>query len=332
MMKFVLHLIFIALCSCLSPYCEENTLREVKFLPQWEPQAQFAGYYVAKETGIYEKHGMDVTILRGGPANPACEGLRTGKADFATTFLSTALEQRDKDVKICNIAQIVQKSALLLVTMKSYGIETPLDFEGKKISIWPDFSVQPKALFRKFDVDAEIIPQTFTMNLFLRGAVDVASAMWYNEYHTLLNSGINEEELQVFFYSNYDLNFPEDGIYCMEKTLQENCKLCQDFVAASLEGWSYAFSHPDDALDIVMKYVKAANLPTNRVHQQWMLARMKDIIQPLGWKTPMGKMVEEDYNTVADELLKNGMISYKPTYSEFYENCATQSQETESGL
>ncbi|MCX5799224.1 MAG: ABC transporter substrate-binding protein, partial [Proteobacteria bacterium] len=42
-------------------------LKKVVFVPQWLPQAQFAGYYVAKEKGIYKKYGIDITILRGGP-------------------------------------------------------------------------------------------------------------------------------------------------------------------------------------------------------------------------------------------------------------------------
>jgi NitT/TauT family transport system substrate-binding protein len=33
---------------------------------KWVTQAQFAGYYVAKDKGIYEKHGLDVTIKPGG--------------------------------------------------------------------------------------------------------------------------------------------------------------------------------------------------------------------------------------------------------------------------
>ncbi|RJP28513.1 MAG: ABC transporter substrate-binding protein [Candidatus Omnitrophota bacterium] len=327
-----LGLFILACCFGSAGFGADASLRKATFLPQWEPQAQFAGYYVAYEKGIYKKHNIDVTILRGGPVNPPCEALETGKADFATMFLSTALAERDKGLKICNIGQIVQKSALLLIAKKASGIETPLDFAGKRIGIWPDFAIQPQALFRKFNVEVESVTQTFTMNILLSGAVDVASAMWYNEYHVLMNSGLEEEDMQVFFFSNYDLNFPEDGIYCREETLKNDCELCKDFVAASLEGWKYTFANPDEALDIVMKYVREANLPTNRVHQKWMLTRMKDLILPLGDKTAMGKMAEEDFQTVVDELLKSGIITYKPTFSEFYENCATLYEETKPGV
>ena len=36
---------------------DEKALKRVSFIPQWVPQAQFAGYYVAQEHGLYRKYG-----------------------------------------------------------------------------------------------------------------------------------------------------------------------------------------------------------------------------------------------------------------------------------
>ena len=43
---------------------------------QWVTQAQFAGYYVAKDKGFYDAAGLDVTVKSGGPdiAPPADPG------------------------------------------------------------------------------------------------------------------------------------------------------------------------------------------------------------------------------------------------------------------
>ena len=85
------------------------------------------------------------------------------------------------------------------------------------------------------------------------------AAMWYNEYHAILNSGLNPEDLTLFFFSRLGLNFPEDGIYCLEKTLREDPQLCEALVQASIKGWLYAFENEDYAVDIVMKHAKAAH-------------------------------------------------------------------------
>ncbi len=91
---------------------------------------------------------------------------------------------------------------------------------------------------------------------------------------------------------------------------------------ASIEGWTYAFTHPEEALDIVMQYVNEAHIGTNRVHQKWMLERMKDLISPQEARNPMGILREEEYNLVAGELKLKGMIQHIPSFGKFYVQCS----------
>ena len=290
-------------------FAEASSPRQVRFIPHWAPQAQFAGYYVAQEKGYYARRGLDVEILRGGPDNPADKALIEGGAEFASLFLSNGLILRSQGVPAVNVAQIVQRSALLLVAKKTSGILSPIDLDGRRVSVWPEFSAQPLAFFRRYHLDVDVLPQGYTLNLFLMDGVDAASAMWYNEYLTVIHSGINENELTVFHLTDYGHNFPEDGIYCLESFLRSEPELVRNFVQASLEGWLYAFEHPDEALDLVMDRVQAANLPTNRVHQRWMLARMQDIILPSGSDIVLGRLEEKDYEMVAAELYEAGAIT-----------------------
>ncbi len=52
----------------VSPASAETGLKKARLMPLWSPQAQFAGYYMALEKGIYARHGIDLTILTGGRA------------------------------------------------------------------------------------------------------------------------------------------------------------------------------------------------------------------------------------------------------------------------
>jgi len=313
------------LFACLIPFfcpsgsCAEDTFKKVTLLPMWSPQAQFAGYYVAHEKGFYQKYGVQVSIIRGGPGYNPAEFLKSGKADFAIMWLSSAIQRRAEGQSLVNLAQIVQRSALMLVAKKSSGILTPQDLNGKKINLWEsDLSIQARAFLNKYKVEAEIMPQAYTVNLFLNDGVDAVSAMWYNEYHTIINSGINESELSAFFFDKYGLNFPEDGIYALKDKCEEDPRACAAFAEASLEGWRYAFENTEEALDIVLKYMKEAGLPANRMHQRWMLARMKDIIIPQGNYDNMGILNKEDYEGVCQELKNNGFIKEAPEFEAFH--------------
>ena len=210
----------------------------------------------------------------------------------------------------------------MLVAKKTKGILKPQDVNGKKVGLWEaEFQIQPKAFFKRYDLKVKVIPQSFSVNLFLRGGVDVASAMWYNEYHSILNSGINPEELTTFFFYDYGLNFPEDGIYTLEKNFKKDLSLSCAFVKASIEGWQYAFAHPDEALDIVLKYMSIAKIPANRVHQKWMLERMKDLICPRDSKMPIGTLLKSDFLRVEKEMKENGFIKGIPEFESFYTEC-----------
>lgn len=306
------------LCFAGTPE-QQGHLKKVSFIPLWLPQAQFAGYYVACAKGIYTNHGLDVTILQGGPQTPAVSLLKSGKADFGILWLSGAIKERSRGTPLVNIAQVSQRSALMLIARKSSGIQTPSDLNGKKVSLWEgDLDIQPKAFFKKYDLHVRTIPQTSSINLFLRGGVDVISGMWYNEYHTILNSGINDTELTTFFYDQYGLNFPEDGLYAMGNGAGKDTALCRAFVEASREGWLYAFSHEEEALDIILPQMKAAKIPANRTHQRWMLQKMKQLMMSKEGAFFTGRLNPDEYQRVASELKKNGETKTIPPFGQFY--------------
>ena len=296
----------------------ERTLKKATFIPLWSPQAQFAGYYTALDKGIYRKHGIDLTIISGGPNYSTTDYLASGKADFAVLWLTTAIQERAKGVKLTNLAQIVQKSSMMLVARKTSGIKTPADMNGKKVGLWGgDFAIPPHAFFNKFGLKVREVPQSYTVNLFLRGGIDVASAMWYNEYHTILNAGLDPDELNVFFLKDQGLDLPEDGLYALEKTVLNDPDLADDFTRASLEGWDYAFAHPEEALDIIIKYMRQAKIPANRMHQKWMLARMRDLIMAPGDRNASGLLKQGAYEATGRILLKDGVIRKVPDFGAF---------------
>ena len=55
---------------------------KVSILTSWYAQAEHGGYYQAIATGIYKKHGLDVTVKMGGPQVNSIQLIAAGQADF----------------------------------------------------------------------------------------------------------------------------------------------------------------------------------------------------------------------------------------------------------
>nr|HPG57252.1 ABC transporter substrate-binding protein [Candidatus Wallbacteria bacterium] len=285
----------------------------------------FAGYYMAYEIGIYKKYGIDLEILDGGPSAPAVKALEEKKADFVTLQLSAAIERRAKGVKLINIAQISQRSAILIVAKKKSGIKEVKDLNGKHIGFWrTDFDGILRTFLHKHNLKVQTVPINYTVNLFLLDGIDAMVTMWYNEYYKIINSGLDEDELVKFLFFEHDLNLPEDGIYCLEETYNRDPALCRDFVKASIEGWIYAFAHEEQAVEAVLKYMNRAHVTANKPHQRWMLARMCDIISPQNSKSSIGDLLEPDYLRVASILSEFKVIDSIPDFKTFFINQAAK--------
>lgn len=310
----VFFIIFILLAN-LSP-AQTDTLT---FTPHWLPQAQFAGYYVAREKNFYNKEGLTVKIKHPSASINATQMLENNTADVISLFLVSALKARGDGLQLVNIAQQSQNSALMFVTHKKSGIEQLNQLNNKRIAIWKSgFDEVPKALMKTNNYNIEWVPILSSINLFMFGGVDAMTVMWYNEYDQIINSGINPDELNTFHFSEFGYNIPEDGLYCMESTYLQQKNDLGKFVNATIRGWEYARNNPEEALNIVLKEMKKAHVPTNYTHQKWMLQCMLELNQPGNKNVEKGELAETDFHKTLN-LLKNGSYINKTiTYNEFY--------------
>ncbi|MFZ4520225.1 MAG: ABC transporter substrate-binding protein [Bacteroidales bacterium] len=327
---FTLLLLLATSCSRTSPEAAEAPepdsgipgssvpLRKVRLMPYWVTSAQFSGYYMGIEKGIFRKHGIDLEILPFDPFKSTKKDIETGHADFAILWLANAIGLASQGVDIVNIAQLSYRSSLMLLAKKSSGIQKISDLNGKKAAIWSGFELQPKALFAKYNLDVKMVPIGSTNTLFLLDAVDVINANWFDEYHSILNNGYDSNELVPFFFADYGLNFPEDGIYCLSKKTRSDPGLCYDFVTATLESWDYAFKHPDETLDVVIRIAKKENRPVNQSHQRWMLSRYRELYIPKGEKSINTKLLARDYDNVNNIMLSSKLISSVIPFNNFY--------------
>jgi len=296
---------------------QEDSLFSIRFTPQWHHQAQFAGYYMAKDRGFYKNYGLEVDIQDGGADNPAYEALMDGETDIITLFLLTALSRYTGNEALVNLAQYSQASTLMLVGKKSRGIDSLASLRGKKIGLWySDFRELSLEFLRRNDIQAQIVPVDWTNTLFIHDAIDLINVMYYNEYHSLLTSGIDEKDLYVVRFSELGYDIVEDGIYTNRAFYNRNKAQCLAFAEASRDGWIYALNHPEETLQVVTRIMREHHIPTNMPHQRWMLNKIGEAI--LAKPASLGQLVRGDFLAARSLLAPQtpGLSDLK--YEEFY--------------
>jgi NitT/TauT family transport system substrate-binding protein len=301
----------VAACGSGTP--SATPLTSVKLQIEWVPQAQFAGFYVALDKGFYRDEGLDVEILPGGPEVRSIDQVQNGAAQFGLESPLGMFQARDAGVPIKLIAQFDQKDGFVKITRKTSGITEPAQFRGKTVGVWPDeWEFYP--LMASVDIDPQadltLVQQAFTMDDFINGNLDVASATLWNEYNVVLESGISADELTVFNYSDYGFGVPHGALLATEDYVANNRETAVKFVRASIKGWLDAYADQKGAIDIVMKVVEGGTEQSAREHQELMLAAMETLQLPDGFAKENFAKPDPAYYDTAVEII-NGYLEPK---------------------
>jgi NitT/TauT family transport system substrate-binding protein len=283
---------------------------EVTLQLKWVTQAQFAGYYAAKEKGYYDEENLDVTIKPGGPDITPEQVVASGGAEFGINWMPSLLATRDKGGDLVNIAQVFARSAMLELTWKDSNITSFAQMKGKKVGVWccgNEFELL--AALRKNGIeptdksDVTMVNQPFDMNLLLQRQVDAAAAMTYNELAQVLaqtNPKTGEQytldDLNVLSMEEAGTAMLEDGVFVRGDWIadEENQDIATRFLRASFRGWIFCRDNPDECLQIVLD-----NGPTlGEEHQRWMLNEINALIWPN--ENGIGMMDEADFQRTAE--------------------------------
>ncbi len=237
---------------------------EVTLQLKWVTQAQFAGYYVAKDKGFYEEEGLDVTILPGGPDIAPTQVIAGGGADVTVEWMPAALAAREKGLPLVNIAQPFKSSGMMLTCWKDAGISSPDDLKNRTLGVWffgnefPFMSWMSQlgiSTDGKSDSGVEVLKQGFNVDPLLQRQADCISTMTYNEYWQVIDAGVSPDELVTFKYEDQGVATLEDGLYVLEENLSDAAFVdkMERFVRASMKGWKYAEENPAEAAEIVLE-------------------------------------------------------------------------------
>jgi len=269
---------------------------------KWFNQAQFAGFYVAKDKGFYKSAGLDVDIQPGGPDFPAIQMVAGGNEQFGVTGADQILIARSKGVPVVALAVIYRRNPFVLFSLAKSGIKAPADYVGKNVGvkIGGNEELIYRAVLAKAKVDKSKlneIPVKFDLAPLLSGAVDVWPGYLINEVLAAREKGF---AVNVVSPSDYGIDLYADTLFTTERMLQEKPDVVRKFVAATLEGWAAAIAAPEEAAKITVRY--GAKLTYD--HELAMMKASLPLLRPDS--DPVGAMDAARWSAAQDLLVAAG--------------------------
>jgi NitT/TauT family transport system substrate-binding protein len=252
-MRFLVGAVLMAL-ACLVAAPVATATDAVSFGTDWKAEAEHGGYYQALATGIYTRHGLDVTLLQGGPQVNHAQLLAAGRLDFnlaPNSFIPLNFVQQN--IPMVAVAAIFQKDPSVLIAHPGEGNDSLAALKGKPIMIGSDTRITSWTFLKsKFGYsDDQIRPYTFSVAPFLADPKAVQQGYLSSEPFTIEAQGIKPVVLLLADagYSSYG-----SLIQTSNERVRQNPDLVQRFVDASIEGWySYLYGDPAPANALIKR-------------------------------------------------------------------------------
>ncbi|HEU4348235.1 MAG TPA: ABC transporter substrate-binding protein [Actinoplanes sp.] len=264
---------------------------KVKLQLQWVTQAQFAGYFAAVDQGFFRDEGLDVEILEGGVDIVPQTVLAQGQADYAIAWVPKALASREQGAQITDVGQIFQRSGTLQVSFKDKAISGPAELRGKKVGNWGfgnEYELFAGMTQAGLDPakDVTLVQQQFDMLALLKGDIDAAQAMTYNEYAQVLEAKnpttgklYQPADFTAINWNDVGTAMLQDAVWANTERLESDTAY-QDttvkFLAGAAKGWAFCRDNAEKCRDIVV--AKGSKLGAS--HQLWQMNEINKLIWP----------------------------------------------------
>jgi len=221
-------------------------LTTIRFATDWRAQAEQGGFYQALATGEYEKRGLKVEIVQGGPGVNVPQLLAAGAVDMgmgSNSFIVLNLAQEKAPVKA--VAAFMQKDPQVLIAHPDQGIETIADLKGRPILL-SDASVTAFWVWLRAKygfTDDQVRKYTFNSAPFLSDKRVAQQGYVTSEPYTI------EKEAgfapKVFLLADNGYPGYATMVLARDEMIADNPEAVRAFVEGSIAGWrSYLDGDP----------------------------------------------------------------------------------------
>lgn len=224
---------------------------KLTLLLDWYINPDHAPIVVAKELGLFEKHGLDVEYIE--PADPAMPPklVAAGQGDIAVSYQQTHHTDVGQGLPLKRIGTLVATPLNSLIVLEEGPIKSLADLKGKKIGFsvsgFEDamMGVMLEEQGLSFD-DVEMINVNFALTpALLSGQVDAVIGAYRNFELTQLE--IEGKKGVAFFPEEHGVPIFDELIYVANSDKLDDPRLVK-FLEAIEEATIFLTNHPEEAL------------------------------------------------------------------------------------
>src|SRR3954470_18089485 len=227
----------------------------------WVVNGTHAGYFVAREKGLYRDAGLDVTISRGFGSGDTVKRVATNSLTFGVADTGAIIAARaGDDIPVRIVAMIYDRASLGLIYLQQSGIKSPKDLEGRavgrsasgaSVNMFPGF-LKANSLDRGKIREMVVDGATF-LPLLMSGQVDAVLEQSVN-IGKFRKAAVEQGKTALAMrYSDFGLEAYGNALITQPASIQSKPDLIRRFVEATLRGMKDALDHPDEAIAILRK-------------------------------------------------------------------------------
>ena len=207
---------------------------------------------VAKSKGIFEKHGLDITVSNFTSGKQCLDTVIGGGADIATTAEAPVTASTMANQPIAFVAGMEYSDLKTLVAAKA-GVKTRADLRGKRIAftagtgseVYTATLLKSAGLTSKDVTLVNLRPQEMLPAL-AAGSIDAIDT--WEPHVANAKKALGEAVAEIDTKGTYSETF---NIVVMKPYLDANPVLVEKFIAALIDAEIWMKAHPDEAITAV---------------------------------------------------------------------------------
>jgi len=264
----------------------------------WVPEPEFGGFYAARESGAYKRHGIGIEIQGGGAGVPVLQMVATGRADFGTVGADELLTARARGADLVALFAVFQTSPQGIMVHASRKLQKLEDAFHSGTLALETGKAYAAYLKKKFAWDGvKVVPYDGGVAHFLADSNFGQQCYVTSEPIAARQKGADPA---VFLIADSGFNPYATVVVTRRELLQKNPGLAREFVLATREGWRDYLDHPEATNALLGKLNSALDAATLRAAAE----AQKPLIENDDSKQHgLGSMQQARWQTLAEQLL-----------------------------